>query len=63
MLQYKNDLLLIEISEDEQSIIIAVCKDVKHFGKMIYTEFVNGKYDGMIEDKLQFLDTEFGYNV
>ena len=63
MLPYKNDLLLIEISEDEQTIILSVCKGVKHFGKMIYTDYVNGKYDGMIADKLQFLETQFGYNV
>ena len=62
MLPYKNDLLLIEISEDEQTIILAVCKDVKHFGKMIYSDFVNGKYDAMIADKLQFLESDFGYN-
>tara|TARA_R110000782_G_scaffold136437_1_gene228891 strand:- start:186 stop:740 length:555 start_codon:yes stop_codon:yes gene_type:complete len=63
MLAYKDDLLLIDMSGDRDTIIVSVVHNSKHLSQYIYPEYVAGAYDTLIKDKLEFLDTDFGYSL
>ena len=59
----KHDLLLIQLSEDNMELVLIVVKGGRSFCQFIYPAFVNGKYDEFINNKLQFLNTDFGYTL
>jgi len=59
----KHDLLLIQLSEDNMELVLIVVHMGRSFCQFIYTDFVNGKYDDLIHNKLQFLNTDFGYTL
>jgi hypothetical protein len=61
MLAFKNDLLLIQMDMSKEQIVICVLKDQKHFVQYLYPEFVKGKFDDAIANKLDFLKSDFNY--
>jgi hypothetical protein len=63
LLAYEDHLLLIKLSDDKKELVLIVVKGGRSFCQFIYTDFVNGKYDDLIHNKLQFLNTDFGYTL
>ena len=63
LLAYEDHLLLIKLSDDKKELVLIVVKGGRSFCQFIYPAFVNGKYDEFINNKLQFLNTDFGYTL
>ena len=61
LLGYKDHLLLMQLSEDRQELVLVVVHKGRSLLQYFYPDYINGKYDGIIQDKLQFLNTDFGY--
>jgi len=63
LLAYEDHLLLIKLSDDKKELVLILVKGGRSFCQFIYPDFVNGKYDEFINNKLQSLKTNFGYTL
>lgn len=57
MIEFKNDLLLFEVSEDFSSLLVLVLEGKKNEHQFIYPKFLEGEFDSLIDEKLNFLDS------
>jgi hypothetical protein len=59
--RFAKDLLLIQISPDQKTLMIFVLHNVKDFQQYIYPDYLNGKYDEAIARKIEFMEYPYNY--